>query len=113
MLENFQACSVINTYNIEELSYCIYLKYLLNCIAINFKYSSVANRHACRFINFGKKFPPKWPYLGLHIYLLREKNSPFIRVALKFKIKLSKLKTAYNFVQKSKFVINNSIDISK
>ena len=37
----------------------------------------------------------------------------FIWVALKFKIKSSKLKTAYNFVQKSKFVINNSIDMSK
>ena len=31
-------------------------------------YSSVPNRRACMFINFEKKFPPAWPYFGLHVY---------------------------------------------
>ena len=78
-------------------------------------YSSVPNRSACTFINFEKKFPPAWPYLGLHVYWFWEKNPPctFIWVALKFKIKSFKLKTACNFVKKSKFVVNNSTDMSK
>ena len=78
-------------------------------------YSSVPNRSACTFINFEKKFPPARPYLGLHVYWFWEKNPPctFIWVALKFKIKSFKLKTACNFVKKSKFVVNNSTDMSK
>ena len=62
------------------------------------KYSSVPNRRACMFINFEKKIPPARPYFGLHVYWFWEKIPPctFIRVALKFKIKSSKLKTAYN-----------------
>ena len=54
-------------------------------------YSSVPNRRACTFINFEKKFPP----------------------ARLFGIKSSKLKTAYNPVKKSKFVINDWIEMSK
>ena len=62
----------------------------------------VPNRRACTFINFEKKIPPLWPYLGLHVYWFWEKISPctLIWVALELKIKLSKLKTAYNLVQK-------------
>ena len=80
-----------------------------------FVYSSVPNRSACTFINFEKKFPPAQPYFGLHVYWFWERIPPctFIWVAIKFKIKSSKLKTACNFVKKSKFVINNSTDMSK
>ena len=39
-------------------------------------YSSVPNRCACMFINFEKKIPPSWYYLGLHIYLFWEKVNP-------------------------------------
>ena len=60
-------------------------------------YSSVPNRSACTFINFEKKISPY----------------TFIWVALKFEIKSSKLKTAYNSVKKSKLLINKSIDMSK
>ena len=31
-------------------------------------YSSVPNRSADMFINFGDKFSPAWSYFGLHIY---------------------------------------------
>ena len=80
-----------------------------------FWYSCVPNRRACTFINFEKKIPPVRPYFGLHVYWFWEKIPPctFIWVALKFKITSSKLKTACNFVKKSKFVINNSTDMSK
>ena len=47
-----------------------------------------------RLLILRKKFPPARPYLGLHVYWFWEKNPPCtcIRVALKFKIKSSKLK---------------------
>ena len=53
-------------------------------------------------------------FWSARLFILR-KNSPcmFIQVALKFEIMLSKLRTAYNSVKKSKFLINNSIDMSK
>ena len=51
----------------------------------------------CTFIDFDKKNPP----------------CMFIRVKLKFKIKSPNLKIAYNFVKMSKFVINNSKEMSK
>ena len=68
------------------------------------RYSSVPNRPACTFINFEEKIPPARPYLGLHVYWFWENNPPctFIWVQSKFKIKSSKLKTAYKLVKKSK-----------
>ena len=51
----------------------------------------------CTFIDFEKKNPPR----------------TFIWVKSKFKIRSSKLKTAYKFVKKSRSVINNSIEMSK
>ena len=60
-------------------------------------YFSVPNRSACMFINFEKKNSP------LHVY----------SGCIKFDIKSSELETAYNPVKRSKFLINNSIDMSK
>ena len=53
------------------LAEAIFFKFILLHINKDFckrsMYSSVRNRRACTFINFEKKIPPAWPYLGLHV----------------------------------------------